>query len=173
VVSANAALIGKVAFPCELLPLSSVTATFLMNMAGYLAVLIVLQVMGTPIHWFGIFAALPVLVLLYLFASGIALFVSALQVFIRDVSQILPPLMTFWFFTTPILYSSSILPEQFASVMRFNPMSWYVVRLRDFLLLGNYDLSLYDLVVPLLTILLFWSSLRFFRRFASHFEDFL
>ncbi|MCJ7815718.1 MAG: ABC transporter permease [Xanthomonadales bacterium] len=173
VVSANAALIGKVAFPCELLPLSSVTATFLMNMAGYLAVLIVLQVMGTPIHWFGIFAALPVLVLLYLFASGIALFVSALQVFIRDVSQILPPLMTFWFFTTPILYSSSILPEQFASVMRFNPMSWYVVRLRDFLLLGNYDLSLYDLVVPALTILVFWLSLRFFRRFASHFEDFL
>jgi lipopolysaccharide transport system permease protein len=173
IVSANAALIGKVAFPCELLPLSSVTATFLMNMAGYLAVLIVLQLMGTPIHWFGIFAALPLLVLLYLFACGIALFVSALQVFIRDVSQILPPLITFWFFTTPILYSSSILPEQFADLMRFNPMSWYVVRLRDFLLLGNYELSLFDLVVPLMTVLVFIVSRLFFRRFSAHFEDFL
>jgi ABC-type polysaccharide/polyol phosphate export permease len=173
VVSANAALIGKVAFPSELLPLSSVSASFLMNLAGYLAVLVVLQLTGTPIHWFGIFAALPVLVLLYLFASGIALFVSALQVFIKDVSQILPPLMTFWFFTTPILYSPSILPEKFAKLMSFNPMSWYVVRLRDFLLLGKYDLSPQDLVVPLLTILVFWLSLRFFRRFSAHFEDFL
>ena len=136
-ISANAALIGKVAFPSELLPLSAVTATFLMNMLGYLAVLLVLQLMGAPIHWLGLIAALPVIVLLYLFASGLALFISALQVFIRDVSQILPPLMTFWFFTTPILYSSSILPEQFATLMKFNPMSWYVERLRDFLLIGK------------------------------------
>ena len=172
-VSANAALIGKVAFPSELLPLSSVTATFVMNVAGYLAVLLVLQLMGSPIHWVGVILALPVLVLLYLFASGLALFVSALQVFIRDVSQILPPLMTFWFFTTPILYSSSVLPDRFATLMRFNPMSWYVERLRNFILLGNYDISLYDLAVPALTLLVFWGSLVFFRRFSAHFEDFL
>lgn len=172
-ISANAALIGKVAFPSELLPLSTVTATFLMNMAGYIAVLVVLQLMGTSIHWLGLIAAIPVLVLLYLFACGLALFVSALQVFIRDVSQILPPLMTFWFFTTPILYSSSLLPEPFASVMKFNPMSWYVERLRDFLFLGNYQLSVFDLLVPLMTVLVFWAALRFFRRFSAHFEDFL
>lgn len=172
-ISANAALIGKVAFPSELLPLSTVTATFLMNLAGYLAVLLVLQLMGTPIIWPGIFAAIPVLALLYLFASGLALFVSALQVFIRDVSQILPPLMTFWFFTTPILYSSSLLPDTFATVMEFNPMSWYVQRLRDFLLLGNYQLSLSDLLVPILTVLFYWAALVFFRRFSTHFEDFL
>lgn len=173
VISANAALIGKVAFPSELLPLSSVTATFVMNMAGYLAVLCVLQLAGTPVHWLGIFVALPVLILLYLFACGMALFVSALQVFVRDVAQILPPLMTFWFFTTPILYSASILPERFADVMRFNPMSWYVGRLRDFLLLGNYALSWKDGIVPVVTLLVFWGALVFFRKFSTHFEDFL
>jgi lipopolysaccharide transport system permease protein len=172
-ISANAALIGKVAFPSEMLPLSTVTATFLMNMAGYLAVLVVLQLMGTPIQWLGVLAAIPVLVLLYIFACGLALFVSALQVFIRDVSQILAPLMTFWFFTTPIIYSSSLLPEPFSTVMKFNPMAWYVGRLRDFLLLGNYQLSVFDLLVPVLTVLVFWAALTFFRRFSSHFEDFL
>jgi lipopolysaccharide transport system permease protein len=172
-ISANAALIGKVAFPSELLPLSTVTATFLMNMLGYLAVLLVLQLMGTPIHWLGLIAAIPVVFLLYLFACGLALFISALQVFIRDVSQILPPLMTFWFFTTPILYSSSILPEQFATIMKFNPMSWYVERLRDFLLLGNYSVDRWDLLVPLITVLVFVAALKFFRKFSAHFEDFL
>ncbi len=172
-ISANAALIGKVAFPSEMLPLSTVTATFLMNMAGYLAVLLVLQLMGTQIQWLGVIAAIPVLVLLYIFACGLALFVSALQVFIRDVSQILTPLMTFWFFTTPIIYSSSLLPEPMATAMKFNPMSWYVGRLRDFLLLGKYQLSIFDLLVPVLTVLVFWAALTFFRRFSAHFEDFL
>ena len=172
-ISANAALIGKVAFPSELLPLSTVTATFMMNMLGYLAVLLVLQLMGADIHWLGLLAALPVVLLLYLFASGLALFISALQVFIRDISQILPPLMTFWFFTTPILYSSSLLPENFATLMKFNPMSWYVERLRDFLLLGNYQLGPWDLLVPAVTVVVFILSLRFFRKFSAHFEDFL
>ncbi len=172
-ISANAALIGKVAFPSELLPLSTVTATFLMHMAGYLAVLLILQLLGTSIQWLGILPAIPVLLGLYLFAISLALFTSALQVFVRDVAQILPPLMTFWFFTTPILYSSSILPAQVAGFMKFNPMSWYVERLRDFLLFGEYGLSLRDLIVPLLTVLLLWLSLLFFRRISAHFEDFL
>jgi len=172
-ITANAALIGKVAFPTELLPLSAVVATFLMQMAGYLAVLVVLQLLGTPIHWLGLLLALPLLALLMVFASALALLFSALQVFVRDVAQILPPLMTFWFFTTPILYSAKLLPPGLASVMAFNPMSWYVDRLRDLLLFGDFALHATDLVVPLLTVLLFWLALRFFRRFSPHFEDFL
>jgi ABC-type polysaccharide/polyol phosphate export permease len=172
-VSANAALIGKVAFPSEMMPLSTVTATFLMNMVGDLAILIVLQLMGTEIRWLGLLASIPLLFLMFLLSSGLALMASCLQVFVRDIAQILPPLMTFWFFTTPILYSSSILPEPYSSVMKINPMAWYVERLRDFLLLGNYQFSATDLLVPAFSVLVFWGGLIFFRRFSGHFEDFL
>jgi ABC-type polysaccharide/polyol phosphate export permease len=172
-ISTNAALIGKVAFPAELLPLSTVTATFLMHMIGYLAVLLVLQLSGTDIKWIGLLAAIPLLLILYLFACALSLFASALQVFVRDVAQILPPLITFWFFTTPILYSPSLLPQKWAQVLQWNPMSWFMGRLRDFLLFGNYGFSLKDLAVPLLVVFLLWASLKFFRRFSGHFEDFL
>jgi ABC-type polysaccharide/polyol phosphate export permease len=57
--------------------------------------------------------------------------------------------------------------------MRFNPMAWYADRLRDFLLFGDFTLGLADLVVPLLTLALFPLALAFFRRFSTHFEDFL
>lgn len=172
-VTSNAALLGKVAFPAEMLPLSAVAATFLMNLAGYLAVLLVLQLLGTPVFWPGLLLALPLLLLLALFAGALALFASALQVFVRDVAQILPPLMTFWFFTTPILYSAELLPAGLAGAMRFNPMAWYVDRLRDFLLLADFGLTWADLAVPLLTVALFALGLGFFRRFSGHFEDFL
>jgi lipopolysaccharide transport system permease protein len=172
-VTSNAALIGKVAFPTELLPLSTVAASFVMHLAGYLAVLLVLQLFGAPVHWLGLLGAIPVLALLGVFACGLALFASALQVFVRDVAQILPPLMTFWFFTTPILYSADVLPPFWQGIMRLNPMAWYVGRLRDFLLLGQYQFELADLVVPALTLVVFGLSLAFFRRFSTHFEDFL
>ncbi len=172
-VSANAALIGKVAFPSELLPLAMVTATFIMHMSGYLAVLLVLQVSGTDIHWFGLLAAVPLLLLLCLLAGAFSLFTSALQVFVRDVAQILPPLMTFWFFTTPILYGTSVLPARMATWLQWNPMAWFVARLRAAILFGDYQASWPDLAVPLITVALFWLGLMFFRRFAGHFEDFL
>jgi len=172
-VTANAALIGKVAFPSELLPLSMVTASFAMNMAGYLAVLLVLQFSGTEIQWLGVLLSLPILILLWGSACAFTLFTSALQVFVRDLAQILPPLMTFWFFTTPILYSTSHLPAGMAEWLRWNPMTWFVDHLRDFILLGRFELAWMDLLAPALVLAALWMGLKFFRRFAGHFEDFL
>jgi len=173
VVTANAALIGKVSFRTELLPLSAVTATFLMHMVGYAAVLIVLRLMGTEIDWFGLLPALVVLAVLYAFAVALALFFSALHVFIRDLGQMLPPLMTFWFFMSPILYSPALLPDHLASLMELNPMTWFVGRLREFLMLGGYTPSLSDALIPAVVIILCFLGFRFFRRMSGHFEDFL
>jgi ABC-type polysaccharide/polyol phosphate export permease len=173
VVTANAALIGKVAFPTELLPLSVVTATFLMHTAGYLAVLIVLQLTGTEIHWFGLLPAAIILVFLYLFAAALALIFSALHVFVRDLGQMLPPLMTFWFFMSPILYSPSLLPDGLASLVRWNPIAWFVGRLRDALMFDGFSPAWSDLIVPAAVLLLGLLALGFFRRMSGHFEDFL
>ena len=172
-ITTNAALIGKVAFATEQIPLATVTATFIMHLAGYLAVLIVLQLMGTGIHWFHLLLALPVILLMWVFACGISLFTSAIQVFVRDLAQILPPLMTFWFFTTPILYSPSFLPESIQKLAQWNPMAWFIARLRELLLFGEMNFDYRTLFIVLFLAIFAWASLRFFRRFSGHFEDFL
>jgi ABC-type polysaccharide/polyol phosphate export permease len=172
-ITANAALIGKVAFATEQVPLASVTATFIMHMVGYLAVLVVLQLMGTTIHWAYLAVVIPVIVLMWVFACAIALFTSAIQVFVRDLAQILPPLMTFWFFTTPILYSSSYLPASLQNIAQWNPMAWFVARLRELLLFGDTQLDFSVLAMLAFVAFFAWASFRFFRRFSGHFEDFL
>ena len=172
-ITANSALIGKVAFATEQIPLASVTATFIMHLIGYLAVLVVLQIMGTDVHWPYLLLALPVIVLMWVFASAIALFTSAIQVFVRDLAQILPPLMTFWFFTTPILYSSSRLPASVQKLTEWNPMAWFVARLRELLLFGEINVDYKALLFVLFIAVFAWVSIRFFRRFSGHFEDFL
>ena len=172
-ITANSALIGKVAFATEQLPLATVTATFVMHMVGYLAVLLVLQLMGTDIQWLHLVLVIPIIFLMWIFACSIALITSAIQVFVRDIAQILPPVMTFWFFTTPILYSSTLLPESIQGVARWNPMAWFVARLRELLLFGEVKLNVFTLIMILSVALLAWLSLRFFKRFPGHFEDFL
>jgi len=172
-ITANGALIGKVAFATEQIPLATVTATFIMHLIGYIAVLVVLQLMGTSIHWLFLALVIPIILLMWLFACAIALFSSAIQVFVRDLAQILPPLMTFWFFTTPILYSASYLPESIQGVARLNPMAWFVGRLRELLLFGEVNFGLTALLIVLFIAVFSWASLRFFRRFSGHFEDFL
>jgi len=172
-ITANAALIGKVAFATEQIPLATVTATFIMHLIGYVAVLIVLQLMGTSIYWLYLLLVLPIMLLMWVFACAIALFSSAIQVFVRDLAQILPPLMTFWFFTTPILYSASYLPESIQQLAQLNPMAWFVARLRELLLFGEINFGLTALLIVLFIAVFSWASLRFFRRFSGHFEDFL
>lgn len=172
-ITANGALIGKVAFATEQIPLASVTATFLMHLIGYMAVLVVLQLMGTQIHWPYLMFVIPIFVLMWGFACAIALFTSAIQVFVRDLAQILPPLVTFWFFTTPILYSASYLPESVQKISQYNPMAWFVARLREMLLFGELHLGASALGMLAFILIFAWASLRFFRRFSGHFEDFL
>ena len=172
-ITANGALIGKVAFATEQIPLATVTATFIMHLIGYIAVLIVLQLMGTSIHWLYLLLVIPIILLMWVFACAIALFSSAIQVFVRDLAQILPPLMTFWFFTTPILYSASYLPESIQKFAQLNPMAWFVARLRELLLFGEINFGLTALLIVLFIAIFSWASLRFFRRFSGHFEDFL
>ena len=172
-ITSNSGLIGKVAFATVQLPLACVTATFLMNLVGYLAVLAVLQLLGTDIHWLFLLVLFPVLVLLWIFACAIALFASALRVFVRDTAQILPPLMTFWFFTTPILYSHAHLPERIARWLSWNPMTWFVGQTRELLLFGRLTLGSELLLAVGSVALIAWLSWRFFDRFSDHFEDFL
>ena len=172
-ITSNAALIGKVAFATEQIPLATVTATFIMHLIGYIAVLIVLQLMGTSIHWLYLLLVIPIMLLMWVFACAIALFSSAIQVFVRDLAQILPPLMTFWFFTTPILYSASYLPESVQQFAQLNPMAWFVARLRELLLFGEINFGITALFIVLFIAIFSWASLRFFRRFSGHFEDFL
>jgi lipopolysaccharide transport system permease protein len=81
--------------------------------------------------------------------------------------------MTFWFFTTPIVYSAELFPERFAWAMEWNLMAWFVGQLRGLLLFGSFELSLSLVWVALAVILMYGMGLKFFRRLSGHFEDFL
>ena len=75
-------------------------------------------------HWPGwaILAMVPLLALQVLFTVGLGVFLGTLNVFFRDVGQLTGVALQLWFWLTPIVYTSTALPEEARSLIQFNPM---------------------------------------------------
>jgi len=172
-IPAYGALIRKVAFPHELVVYASVAATFALQFAGYLVVLLVLSAFGEPVRFEGLVLALPVWVILAIGVTGMALALSALQVFVRDVEHILAPLLTVLMYLTPILYPLALVPDGVRPWVAANPFGWLVERLRDALLEGRIAPRPGDGVALVVALLLFFGGRWMFRRLSPYFEDFV
>ena len=166
-------MIRKVAFPHELIVLASVAATFVLQFAGYLAILAVLRIAGEPIHLRGLLIALPVWAVLLVGVAGLTFFVAALQVFVKDVEHVLMPLLMMLMYLTPILYPLTLVPEGVRPWVAANPFNWVVGRLRDGLLEGRLSLQPSDALAVAISIALFVAGRWVFRRLSPHFEDFV
>ena len=166
-------LIRKVAFPHEIVVYASVAATLALQFVGYVAVLVVLRIAGESIHFEGLLVAVPLWIVLAIAVSGLALLLSALQVFIRDVEHVLMPLLMILMYLTPILYPLTLVPQQLRPWVAANPFSWLVGRLRDALLDGRLAIDWTDGVALAGALLLFFVGRAVFRRLSPHFEDFV
>lgn len=108
IVLENANLIKKIAFPSEFLPTYVVCLHTIYFLIGFtLFIILELCVNGSlPVElaWF------PLLLLLQMiFLIGLGMLVGALNIFIRDVSQIVPLITMFWMFASPVFYGPKIL----------------------------------------------------------------
>jgi len=115
----------------------------------------------------------PFWIVLAIAVSGLALLLSALQVFIRDVEHVLMPLLMILMYLTPILYPLTLVPESLRPWVAANPFSWLVGRLRDALLDGRLTVEWADAVAAVVALVLFAAGHAVFRRLSPHFEDFV
>ena len=121
----NANLLKKVYFPRLAIPIGAV-------LSGVIDFTIAFAVLAAMMLYYGIFPTihslwLPGFVLLALVTSlGVGLWLSALNVEFRDVRYVVPFIVQFWMFATPIAYPSSLLSEPWRTVYGLNPMAGVV-----------------------------------------------
>lgn len=136
-IASNAALVRKVYFPREVLPLVAVLsnlANYLLALIPFAAFMLLYQVPVTP--WI---ALLPlVMIAQFLFTFGLGLILSTADVFYRDTKEIVQVIMSLWFFLTPIFYSSDTLSGTIARwINTLNPMAPIVSAYRAILYAGE------------------------------------
>lgn len=114
--------VKRVVFPLHLLPLT-LLGSALFHACISLAILIVAHAaLGGSLGWQML--GLPVVLLpLLIFSLGLAMALAALGVFIRDLGQLMPMLITIMLFTAPVFYPVSALPEAFQGWLRLNPLT--------------------------------------------------
>ena len=169
----NAALIGKVALPREVLVVAAVASSFAVHLTGFIAILIVLALAGKDIALAGIAPALLLYVPLFALALGVALICAAVQVFVRDLVQALGQILMLMMFASPIFYDSSQFGERFRGWLDLNPFTFYADAFR-MMLLHHGEVGITRIAIALLTsavVLLVGHAI--FRRLDPHFEDFL
>jgi len=133
----NANLIKKMAFPKIALPIIVALSAFVNNLLLLGAILVVFGLLGhypaLSLVW------LPFLVAITLaLAIGLGLVFGVINVFIRDVGQVVPILLQFWFWLTPIVYMPDAIPAKYHPLLMLNPMSGVVMAYQDVLVYGRF-----------------------------------
>lgn len=131
----NAALITKVYVPKWIYPVTKVFSTSINLLISMIPLLLIALVTGCKptIAWI----LLPfVLICLLVFCTGVSLALSASDVFFRDTQYLWGIVTMAWMYLTPLFYPETIIPEQFMTLYRMNPLYQYIKFARILILDG-------------------------------------
>lgn len=167
----NTQLITKVYFPRIIIPISSIVTSFIDFLVSF-AILIFLMVyfQFTP-NWNILF--LPIFLLVaFLTAAGIGLYITALNVKYRDFRYIVPFIVQFGLYISPVGFSSSIIPEKFRLLYSLNPMVGVIDGFRWAILGGNSTIYMPGFLMSIgVTLLFLMLGIYVFRKMERKFAD--
>jgi lipopolysaccharide transport system permease protein len=173
-VVSSSQLITKIYFPRLVIPLASVLSGLVDFAVAFLILVVLLIYYGIAPTWNMLF--LPLFILLAVTtALGFGLWLSALNVRYRDITQLVPVLVQLWMYLTPVIYTASLIPERFRFILSLNPMTGVVEGFR-WTLLGSSMVEAQSSVVLAtisvgITLVVLVSGVYFFRYTERTFAD--
>lgn len=141
-------LISKVYFPRMIIPLASIAAVIIDFLIG-LAVLAVMLVAYQQPFTLNLLALPLIIALALALAFGFSLLISALNVYYRDFTYVLPFAVQVWLYASPVAYSVSIVPEALLPLYSLNPMVGIILGFR-WAILGDIAFPALPLLISLI-----------------------
>lgn len=166
-------IIKKVFYPSELFPLSAVLGAFVHHGTGLLIFLIIFFIYQGGITFSIIPALFSLVFLQMLLTTGIAFFLSALSVYIRDVLQIVGIVFQTFFYMTTILYPLTSVPERFKKIIVLNPFTHLIEGYHNVILYGKYPELTGMVFLSIFSAAVFLSGVYIFRKLKKGFADIL
>lgn len=166
----SAHLITKVYFPRLVIPLSRVFAG-LIDFAIAFVILLGMMVWYRILPGAGVLFLPVFLLVAMLSAFGVGLWLTALNVKYRDVRFVVPFLVQFWLYASPVAYSTSLVPEKWRWIYGLNPMAGVIEGFR-WALLGRAAPDFEMMTVSLFIVMVILvSGLFYFRKMEQTFAD--
>jgi lipopolysaccharide transport system permease protein len=167
----NANLLSKVYFPRLVLPTSAVIVSFIDFMISGIILLGLMVWYHFMPSWR--ILTLPFFILIAFGAAmGAGLWLSALNVKYRDFRYVVPFIIQFGLYVSPVGFSSSIVPEQWRWLYALNPMVGVIDGFRWAILGGDSPLDLSTVALSIALVLIFLiTGVRYFRAYERSFAD--
>ncbi|HCK81552.1 MAG TPA: ABC transporter permease [Candidatus Competibacteraceae bacterium] len=135
-IMAHSNYVKNVIFPLEMLPAVMVASGLLTLAATFVVILLLQMALGGGWHWTVLL--LPVAVLpLVLFVLGFSWFLASLGVYMRDIQQLIAPLVQLFMFLSPVFYPMAALPEPLRPWLQLNPLASVIEQSRGIILFGQ------------------------------------
>ena len=131
----NEGIIKKIYVPKYIFPLSRVLSSLVNLLFSFLAFMLVFIVTRAPFHWTMLLLPIPI-IYTFVFSLGVAMLLSSMAVFFRDLTYLYGVFTLLLMYLTPIFYPVEILPERLLPFMGFNPLYHFVDYFRDLTLKG-------------------------------------
>ena len=128
--------VKKVVFPLDILPVMVLFSALINFLVGFSVLLVFCLLAGVVVH-VGTLLIPVVLIPLILMTLGFTWILSALGVYLRDISQFIGVLTTVALFLAPIFYPIDALPKSYQALLLWNPITLPVVQLRNLMLWGE------------------------------------
>lgn len=166
----NSDMVNKLRFPSQILVAAVVLAALLHELIAlgiFAAVLLMageLTVAASPL-------LLLAMVLQIALTLGLGLLLAALNVFFRDVAQLLGMVMTGWFYFTPIVYPMSLVPERYQGLIALNPLTPLVGLYRQGMLGHSLELPAGTVSLTVFALATLVLGVWVFRRLKPAFVD--
>ncbi|MGA9770110.1 MAG: ABC transporter permease [Blastocatellia bacterium] len=167
----NTNLITKVYFPRLVIPASAIGAGLIdFAIASFLLIGLLIYY-NFPVT-VGYLMLVPLVGLTTLFALGMAVWLSALNVRYRDVRYVLPFLIQVWLFLSPVIYPSTLVPEEWRWLMILNPLTGIIEGFRAALFGREFHWPSLGYSTGFVILLIVYASYTF-RRMERHFAEFI
>ncbi|MBD0283839.1 MAG: ABC transporter permease [Flavisolibacter sp.] len=166
----NANLITKIYFPRLIIPASSVITSFVDFAISFGLLILMMAGYRYMPSWQIVF--LPFfLILAFLSSFGISLYLTALNVKYRDFRYIIPFIVQFGLYISPVGFSSTIVPEKWRLVYSLNPMVGVIDGFR-WCILGENNIYLAGFIISIIVSILFLLlGVKYFRNTEKTFAD--
>jgi ABC-type polysaccharide/polyol phosphate export permease len=167
-------LIKKTVFPSQILVAVKILSNMTAHGAFTLLLIVLILCNKLPFSWY-FFQAFYYLLCLLILAAGIGWLVSSLNVYARDVGQLVPVIMQVGFWVTPIFWDINIMPENIQFWLKLNPVFYIVQGYRDSFInfVPFWEHTFYTLYFWVFSILALLTGGWVFRRLKPQFADVL
>jgi lipopolysaccharide transport system permease protein len=171
-ITANSGLVKQVIFPIELLPIKTTLSTLPSQLISMGVLFLYVLCSYHYLPW--TYLLFPLVFAVQIFMSiGIAMLLSTLTAFIRDIKELVTLFCFAGMFLLPITYLPSWVPTLFKPLLYVNPFSYMIWCYQDIFYYGRMEHPYAWAIYVIFAVSMFWLGTRTFKKLKPHFGDVL